>query len=308
MSLAQKIVITVIVIVVIVALGAMMLGGARRAYIPTDGGLGMGPGMYAPSAPKTAIEELSGQRGTTREILEAGTTEEEGIDTTSRLVIKTGNLDIVVKNVVESAKKIIQYAQKKGGWVVQSNIQEIEELPRASVTVRIPVEDFDEAMTYIRGLAVKVNYEKSEGQDVTEEYVDLQSRLRNLEATEKQFLEIMKKAETIEDILKVQNEISKIRGEIEQIKGRMLYLKRSAKMATISVNLALSEELLPIPPGERWRPGYVARRAWKSVVAFWRNASYAVINFFVYAAIWLPIAIIIYIIIWRIRKPKKKKS
>jgi len=303
MSLAQKIVITIIVVLLVVTLGGMILGKIGVGSLPTNGSrLGTTPqiGVTTPSTGKEV----------TNEVPATGTTETAGTKetATTRLVIKTGELNIVVKNVVESAKKIIQYAQKRGGWVVQSNIQEIEELPIATVVVRIPVEDFDEAITYVRGLATKVNYEKSEGQDVTEEYVDLESRLRNLEATEKQFLEIMKKAKTIEEILRVQGEISKIRGEIEQAKGRMLFLERSAKMATITVNLALSEELLPIPPAERWRPSYVAKRAWKSVVTFWKNVSYVAVTFFVYAVIWLPIVVIAYLIIWRIRKPKKEKK
>ena len=303
MSLAQKIVITIIVVLLVVTLGGMILGKIGVGSLPTNGSrLGTTPqiGVTTPSTGKEV----------TNEVPATGTTETAGTKetATTRLVIKTGELNIVVKNVVESAKKIIQYAQKRGGWVIQSNIQEIEELPIATVVVRVPVEDFDEAITYIRGLAAKVNYEKSEGQDVTEEYVDLESRLRNLEATEKQFLEIMKKAKTIEEILRVQGEISKIRGEIEQAKGRMLFLERSAKMATITVNLALSEELLPIPPAERWRPSYVAKRAWKSVVTFWKNVSYVAVTFFVYAVIWLPIVVIAYLIIWRIRKPKKEKK
>jgi len=303
MSLAQKIVITIIVVLLVVTLGGMILGKIGVGSLPTNGSrLGTTPqiGVTTPSTGKEV----------TNEVPATGTTETAGTKetATTRLVIKTGELNIVVKNVVESAKKIIQYAQKRGGWVIQSNIQEIEELPIATVVVRVPIEDFDEAITYILGLATKVNYEKSEGQDVTEEYVDLESRLRNLEATEKQFLEIMKKAKTIEEILRVQGEISKIRGEIEQAKGRMLFLERSAKMATITVNLALSEELLPIPPAERWRPSYVAKRAWKSVVTFWKNVSYVAVTFFVYAVIWLPIVVIAYLIIWRIRKPKKEKK
>ena len=303
MSLAQKIVITIIVVLLVVTLGGMILGRMGVGSLPTNGSrLGTTPqiGVTTPSTGKEV----------TNEVPATGTTEMAGTKetATTRLVIKTGELNIVVKNVVDSAKKIIQYAQKRGGWIIQSNIQEIETLPIANVVVRIPVGDFDEAITYIRGLAVKVNYEKSEGQDVTEEYVDLESRLRNLEATEKQFLEIMKKATKIEDILRVQSEISRIRGEIEQTKGRILFLERSAKMATITVNLALSEELLPIPPAEKWRPGYVAKTVWKNVMAAWRNISYAVITFFVYAALWVPIAVIVYAIIWWIRRPKKEKK
>lgn len=304
MSLAQKIVITIIVILIVIVVGGMILGRIGVGSLPTNGSR-----LYGPT-PQIGVTTPSTGKEVTDEVPAAGTTETAGTKetATTRLVIKTGELNIVVKNVVESAKKIIQYAQKRGGWVIQSNIQEIEELPIATVVVRVPVEDFDEAITYIRGLATKVNYEKSEGQDVTEEYVDLESRLRNLEATEKQFLEIMKRATKIEDILRVQSEISRIRGEIEQTKGRMLFLERSAKMATITVNLALSEELLPIPPAEQWRPGYIAKRAWKSVVTFWKNVSYAAVTFFVYAVIWLPIVLVLYLIIWWIRRPKKEKK
>lgn len=301
MSLTQKVVITIIVVLLVITLGGMLLGKIGGTGVVTD------ERLYSPPSGTSVESPLSGKEVTTETSGETPSTKTtETTDATPRLVIKTGELNIVVKNVVESAKKIITYAQKRGGWVIQSNIQEIEELPTANVVVRVPVEDFDEAITYIRGLATKVNYEKSEGQDVTEEYVDLESRLRNLEATEKQFLEIMKKATKIEDVLRVQTEISRIRGEIEQTKGRMLFLERSAKMATITVNLALSEELLPIPPAERWRPSYIAKRAWKSVVTFWKNVSYTVITFFVYAVIWLPIVIIVYLIVRFVRRPKKK--
>ncbi|MCD6114807.1 DUF4349 domain-containing protein [bacterium] len=233
---------------------------------------------------------------------------EESTTPSSRLIIKSGDLNIVVNNVPEAARKIIKFAEEQGGWVVSSNISKEDEIPTGSVTVRVPVDKFEKTMTYIRGLAVKVEYEKSKGKDVTEEYVDLNSRLRNLEATENQFLEIMKKAQTIDEILKVQAELTKIRGKIERTKGRILYLERSAKMATISVNLALSEDLLPVPPAEKWRPKYVAKQAWNNVVRFWRNVSYGVIKFFVYGLIWLPLLIVVLGIIRLITQPRRRKE
>ena len=115
-------------------------------------------------------------------------------------------------------------------------------------------------------------------------------------------------AQTIDEILKVQRELTKIRGKIERTKGRILYLERSAKMATISVNLALSEDLLPVPPAEKWRPKYVAKQAWNNVVRFWRNVSYGVIKFFVYGLIWLPLLIILLGIIRLITRPRTRKE
>lgn len=84
----------------------------------------------------------------------------------------------------------------------------------------------------------------------------------------------------------------------------MLYLERSAEMSTINVNLALSEELLPIPPVERWRPKYVFLRAWRSILSFLRGMSYLLIWIGTYAIVWLPLRIIV----WLIRKSWKRMT
>ncbi|MFH0987502.1 MAG: DUF4349 domain-containing protein [Patescibacteria group bacterium] len=301
MSLNQKIVISIIVVILVITIGGMLLNGVGNKA--TEDGSGILPSTND----RTGLESVSPENKVSEGAPSSSdTTGTATTDSTDRLVVKTGQVDIVVKDVVENAKKIIQYAEKRGGWVVQSNIQEVETLPVAEVVVRVPSEDFEEAIAYIRGLAVKVNFEKSQGQDVTEEYTDLSSQLRNLEATEQQLLEIMKKATKIEDILTVQKEISNVRAQIEQTKGTILYLERSSETATITANLALSEELLPVPPSEKWRPGYVAKTVWTNVVAAWRNVSYAVITFFVYAALWLPLLVIAYLIYWLVRKSNKK--
>lgn len=226
----------------------------------------------------------------------------------SRLVIKIGMINIVVREVESSVKSIVEYAESEGGWVVSSTVTEKEKVPFGYVTVRLPAEVFDEAISYFKGLAEKVSYEKTEGQDVTEEYVDLQSQLRNLEATETQLLKIMERSGTIPEVLEVQRELTKVREQIETIKGRMQYLEQSAKMATITVNLSLSEELLPIPPTEKWHPKYVLIRAWRSVLGALRNISYLLIWIIIYGLIWVPLVIIAWLIrkFWKKRKTQKK--
>jgi len=238
-----------------------------------------------------------------------GLSEEKGVgevtsETPSRLVIRTGTINMVVKDIKGSAEKIIKYAEEKGGWVVSSSIAERENVPSGSIIVRVPAEFFDVAMNFFKGLAVRVTYEGTQGQDVTEEYVDLQSRLRNLEATETQLLKIMERSGKISEVLEVQRELTRTREEIERIKGRMQYLEQNAKMATITINLALSEELLPIPPAEKWRPKYVLFQAWRSVISALRNISYLVIRILVYGIIWVPLVVII----WGIRRFSRKKK
>lgn len=226
----------------------------------------------------------------------------------SRLVIKTGTIHMIVKNIESSIKSIIQYTTSKGGWIVNSKITEQEKIPSGNIIVRVPVEIFDEAMLYFKSLAEKISYEGIQGEDITEEYTDLQSRLRNLEATESQLLKIMDKSGTISDVLAVQKELTTIRDQIEQTKGKIQYLEKSAKMTTISINLALSEELLPIPPAEKWRPIYVIKQAWRSLLASIRGISYLLIWIGIYAIIWVPLIIIIWQAkkFWQRRKEVKK--
>lgn len=100
---------------------------------------------------------------------------------------------------------------------------------------------FNEALQALRDLAVDVKSESTSGQDVTEEYVDLEARLRNLEASETQLLDLMKQAGTVEEILKVQQQLVNTREQIEQIKGRMQYLQESSALAYISVSLEQSK-------------------------------------------------------------------
>ncbi|MBC7074040.1 DUF4349 domain-containing protein [Candidatus Parcubacteria bacterium] len=226
----------------------------------------------------------------------------------SRMIIKTGWLNLVVKDIVDSAKKISKFAEEKGGWVVSSNIYESENMLSGSVTVRVPAEKFEEAKDYFKSLAERVTSERTEAQDITEEYVDLEARLRNLEAAETQLLDLMKRAGKISEILEVQRELTNVRKQIEQIKGRMQYLEQSVKMASITVNLALSEELLPIPPAEKWRPRYVLLETWKSVLGFWKGFSYFLIRVIVWAQVWVPALILIFVLAKVLKKKKNKES
>lgn len=264
---------------ILLSIVVVSMGGARRSVV-------------------TNIENPLASPGMEKQF---GGTEETSAEGTVRLVIRTGTINMVVKDITDSVKSIVQYAENKGGWVVSSNITEAEQIPRGSVSVRVPAEIFDEAMAYFKGLAEKVSYEATQGKDVTEEYVDLQSRLRNLEAAESQLLRIMERSGTIPDVLAVQRELTSTRNQIEQTKGRMQYLEQSAEMATISLNLALSEELLPIPSAEKWRPVYVARQAWNSLLASLRAISYLLIWIIVFAVIWIPLGIIgiVVFVVWK---------
>ncbi|MFA5317764.1 MAG: DUF4349 domain-containing protein, partial [Dehalococcoidales bacterium] len=127
------------------------------------------------------------------------------------------------------------------GYVVTSRNWHVGERLVGNISIRVAVDYFDEAILALRGLAVEVNSETTSSQDVTEEYVDLGAKLRNLQATEEQLLRLMEKAEDVKDILAVQLELSRTRGEIEQTQGRMQYLERTSSSSLINVSLEQSK-------------------------------------------------------------------
>ena len=155
-----------------------------------------------------------------------------------RMIVRNGDMSLVVADVIEARDEIAQMAVRFDGYVVSSWISgEEEEEMRGEISIRVPDDKFELALADLRNLAVKVNLESTSSQDVTEEYVDLQSRLKNAEATESQYLTLLEKAEEVEDILRIYDSLSRVRYEIEHIKGRMQYLQRTTSMSLISVHL-----------------------------------------------------------------------
>ena len=160
---------------------------------------------------------------------------------TDRMIIRTANMQLVVDDVRDTIDKITELAQGREGYVVNSSSWKEGERIVGQITIRVPSEDFNYAMSILRSLAVEVNSETTSSQDVTEEYVDLEATLRNLEATEAQLLKLMEKAVKVEDILNVQRELSRVQQDIERTKGRMQYLERTSAMSLIQVSLEQSK-------------------------------------------------------------------
>jgi len=138
----------------------------------------------------------------------------------------------------------------------------VKEKQTGSVTIKVPAKSYTETMSRLRRLASKVKEERADAKDVTEEFTDLQAQVRNLEAVEEQYQSFMKKANTIDEVLKVQQKLTEVRGQIERLKGRMGYLERQSDMATITA--ILLPEAVEKPQDTAWRPFKVAREAWEA--------------------------------------------
>jgi len=161
--------------------------------------------------------------------------------TGERMIVRTGEMALVVTDVLEAMEKIVKLAGTYDGYVVDSNSWREGDRLVGSISIRVDAASFDTVIRSLRNMAVEVNFESTTSRDVTEEYVDLSAKLHNLEASEAQLLELMEKAGSVEEILEVQRELTQTRGEIERTKGRMQYLEQTSSTSLINIQLQQSE-------------------------------------------------------------------
>lgn len=207
-----------------------------------------------------------------------------------RLVIKTADLALQVESARDAEAQVRALVNQWGGYVVKVETTGADEQMASRVTFRVPAERFDDALAGVQGLAKKLLSRTVSGDDVTEEFVDLESRLRNLEATRDRLLTFLAKAEQVEDALKVNESLSQIQGEIEQVKGRRQFLQQNAALSTISVYLS------PVPvtailAEDGWQPITVARRALRDLLEFGQGLAEVAIVLLVWIPVWLPLLV-----------------
>ncbi len=178
-----------------------------------------------------------------------------------RMIIYAAQTSMEVKDVTQSLDDIANLAVRQNGFVVSSNFRFEGERKVATITIKVPALVYQATLAELRRLAIKVEDENTKSQDVTEEFSDLDSQLRNLRATEDRYLDLLKRANTIDEILKVQARIDETRRQIDRIRGRMDYLDKTSEMASITISLfSKDSKVLPKPetggwwktPGEAW--------------------------------------------------------
>lgn len=214
-------------------------------------------------------------------------------DAKNRLIIQNSYLSLLVKNVRDTQKQILETTENLGGYMVNTDLQNPQDAATGNVIVRIPSSKLQQALESFRGLAVKVVSENLQGEDVTDQYVDNDARLVTLVKTKTKFEDIMDKAVNVQDILTVQREIINLQSQIDAVKGQQNYLEKNAQMAKLTIYLSTDEFSLPYAPTESWRPEVIFKQATRSIIANFRKVGTLFIWIIVYSIIWLPIFIII---------------
>lgn len=181
-----------------------------------------------------------------------------------RMIIYNTSITLTVKDVSASVDEVSGLAARSGGYISGSSVRQEGERTFATITIRVPAQGYADVMSALRGIGLKVESEKGSAQDVTEEFADLDAQVRNLQVTEEQLRALMAKATTIDEILRVQGQISNVRGQIERLKGRQQFLQRNAELATIAVSLqpeAAARTQTTTSTG--WDPLRIAEESWQ---------------------------------------------
>jgi hypothetical protein len=197
-----------------------------------------------------------------------------------RKVVKTADLGLRSKEVRESAARAQQVAATAGGTVLSSQVYKNGDSVTADLVLSVPSEEFETVLDELRGLGQKVTTDSISGQDVTEEYVDLESRERNLRATEVSLLRLYERAENVEEALSIQRELTGVRGEIELVQGRIKYLDQRSTYSQITLNI--QPVTSPPPQKATWDPGDVVARAWEASLSVLQVMATAIISALVF--------------------------
>ena len=204
-----------------------------------------------------------------------------------RKIIKTADLAITSEDVRGGAAEAQQVAARFGGTIVSSQTYRSDNAVYADLILAVPSDRFEDALDELRGLGEEVTTDTVSGQDVTEEYVDLQSRERNLLAAEQALLDLYNRADDVQDALSIQRELTGVRGEIEQVQGRMQYLKQSSDTSQIS--LSISPVASPPNPPPAWDPALVVAKAWTASLAVLQALAAAVLSTLVFGWWFIPL-------------------
>lgn len=240
----------------------------------------------APAAVGEAYSEGKGVGG--------GAANDATAQNAQRMIVYTGAISLQVNDTAEAINKIADILKGANGYIANKSLVAYgKDKLRGTITIRIPAAALDDTLVKIKALGLKVLKEDANSNDVTEEYVDLDARRKNLEAYE---VELTKLLETVrertgkaEDILAVYNQLTEVRGQIEQIKGRQKYLENTSTLATYTIELIPLEEVV-VEGKEGWDPGRTVRQALDQLVGTLQNLGDLAIVLALYV---LPVMIIL---------------
>lgn len=322
--------------IVIFALAALFLGACTptRVFQTINAPIGGNPAEQ-PMAEPTAgmMESAPPQLDAAKAGTDGDTAPGEGVTDNNvtlpdvpaqgagRMIIKNADVKLQVEDTDTAINLTTQIVGDVGGYIISSRIwyQDYSgtNYKYATISIGVPVDEFERAMNRLRKLAVRVLDENASGQDVSSEYVDLQSQLGNLEATRDRIRSFLEDAKTVEESLRINQELSTIEDQIEKVKGRMNFLSGRSSYSTITVTLQPDLPVLtPTPtPTPRptatptvWNPGKTFDSATHTVTSAYQTIIELLIGFFIVVVPLIAPPLLILWLIWKFLTRKKKPA
>lgn len=240
----------------------------------------------APPPPPRSVARVMQKEPSEREPDAAGLPDSAGMQ---RRFILDGNMTLTVKSVVDALQQIRSIQEAEGGYMTnmstgsESASEYVDGSAQGSITIMVPQHRFEAVMARIRKLG-KVEDENISGTDVTDEFMDMRARLRNLQRQETRYLDLLDKSASVSDILKVEEQLNRVRGEIEVLTGRVTQLQNKTDYATLTVSLMVKP---PVVKPDRW--------SFKGTLNNAARAFLLTINLLIRAAIWLGVFLPLFI-------------
>lgn len=248
-----------------------------------------GIGAAPASAPRGDVDEQAGSadREATGPLFGSGEDAPPEAQIAERRIIKIGEMTLRVEAVGVAIGQVRALATELDGFV--SGSQSSGEEDYATLTLRVPADSFDAALDRLRELAIEVVAEATREEDVTTTLIDLEARIRNLEASERQYRELIDRAETVEDILAVQRRLDEVRGEIEQLTTQLEHLNRQASLATLTVTVVGPER-----PVEAVTMSFDPKATFDHALAALVGIGQTVVSAAIwFAIVWLPVLLVL---------------
>ncbi len=296
--------ITITSVILLLALTACGAGGSKSSV---NSGT---TGVLEPNVPtsKASASDAGASSAAPASESSAGTsTNSDSTVNWDRKIIRNADISMQVTSVESMLATVRTIADEAGGTVFSSSTSFDGDSQIATITLAVPSQQFDQVVNALRASpeVKKVDKESITSQDVTDQYVDLQSQLRNLQATRSRLLALMDKATQLQDILTVDKELSAIEGQIEQTTGRINYLDKHTSTSQITVSLRPFVALEAPTKKSGFDLPRAVHDAWKSSLQFTGGIATALVKVGVFLWWFWPV-VVLAVVVMVIRRNRRR--
>jgi hypothetical protein len=216
------------------------------------------------------------------------------------MIIRNATIALQVDNLSLAIQKITQLADNSGGYVVSSSLTQDSNYAsnsRANISIRVPAQGLNNALTALKSLSRQVIQESVTGEDITQQYVNLESQLKNLQTAKEQLAKIMAGAKKTTDVLAVYQRLTETQGQIDLLEGQIKYYKESVAYSLITIDLSMTPVVVE-PQPQKWKIAETFKASYHGLVDQFKFFTYGLIQFFVYflpmLLLWLLLGFICY--------------